>query len=390
MNYLKVFSAPMKGSSWMYCPLDGNPDHHDHSDKLEDTVKRRATHTIKRRRDNLYDVLTTTACIGLLGLMLVLSWDRWKRYEPQIACRDPPQRREWRTLRPQEQQSYIDAVLCLSDRPSIFEPGSSRFDDMAYLHLNEGTITHYAAAFLPFHRYFIHIFEKALGKECGYYGGLPYWDWSLDSSDLALSPIWRDIGGFGGSGNPDIGEEISGGHCITSGPFAYATRHWKAKWNGNNFEPVAKPHCLSRGFVAPGADKDDFQKGIAPESLADVLAHPEYDGFLKILEMMSHNSIPQFVQGDFFLGTAPNDPVFYLHHAQVDRLWWLWQQEDAEHRLYAFQGAAENQLFGGSNSSEKASVAASLNDVLTFGRFGDHVQIRDLMRTDTSLLCYKY
>jgi tyrosinase len=24
--------------------------------------------------------------------------------------------------------------------------------------------------------------------------------------------------------------------------------------------------------------------------------------------------------------TSPNDPIFFLHHANIDRIWWNWQQ----------------------------------------------------------------
>ena len=36
-------------------------------------------------------------------------------------------------------------------------------------------------------------------------------------------------------------------------------------------------------------------------------------------------------------GTSPNDPVFFLHHCNIDRLWALWQQA---HPASAYQPAA--------------------------------------------------
>src|SRR5207237_770766 len=36
---------------------------------------------------------------------------------------------------------------------------------------------------------------------------------------------------------------------------------------------------------------------------------------------------PQFTDaGDMFWGTSPNDPVFWLHHANLDRLWAAWRR----------------------------------------------------------------
>lgn len=33
--------------------------------------------------------------------------------------------------------------------------------------------------------------------------------------------------------------------------------------------------------------------------------------------------------------TSPGDPIFYLHHTSLDRLWFIWRMQDAENRLYA-------------------------------------------------------
>ena len=33
--------------------------------------------------------------------------------------------------------------------------------------------------------------------------------------------------------------------------------------------------------------------------------------------------------------TSPGDPLFYFHHAALDRLWWIWQMQDPEMRLHA-------------------------------------------------------
>jgi tyrosinase len=33
--------------------------------------------------------------------------------------------------------------------------------------------------------------------------------------------------------------------------------------------------------------------------------------------------------------TSPGDPIFYFHHAALDRLWWIWQMQDPDKRLNA-------------------------------------------------------
>jgi len=113
--------------------------------------------------------------VGVLataGFVCVFAWLEWP-LKVSGTCRDPSKRKEWRTLSPSKKKAYIDAVQCLMHKESDFEPGSYRYDDFAGHHTAAGTITHYAAAFLPWHRYFIHTFEKALVEECGFEGNLP-------------------------------------------------------------------------------------------------------------------------------------------------------------------------------------------------------------------------
>src|SRR5262249_44649452 len=40
-----------------------------------------------------------------------------------------------------------------------------------------------------------------------------------------------------------------------------------------------------------------------------------------------HNAAHMWVGGSMMPGTSPNDPVFFLHHANVDRIWSNWQRK---------------------------------------------------------------
>jgi tyrosinase len=35
---------------------------------------------------------------------------------------------------------------------------------------------------------------------------------------------------------------------------------------------------------------------------------------------------------------SPGDPIFFLHHAQLDRVWSIWQNLDPNRRTYALDG----------------------------------------------------
>ncbi|EFY95267.2 putative domain, di-copper centre [Metarhizium robertsii ARSEF 23] len=300
------------------------------------------------------------------------------------ACSDPPIRREWRSLGAAEKQAYISAVKCLSDKPSKFDNSTSRFDDFALAHISEGLDIHYAAAFLPWHRHFIHTFEEALRAECLYSGSLPYWDWSLDAADLAQSPIWS-TSGFGSDGTSTGERGVGNGHCVTDGPFANSTRNWQAEEIGSQFKISRNPHCLSRGFQT-GDAKKKLQARVTPESIISILEQDSYAEFFKKLEDHAHNAIPQFIRGDFLLQTAPNDPVFYLHHAQVDRLWWLWQRRNNGSRMWQYHGPISNVRLDETNQNN----SASLEDVISLGKFGKTVAVGDVINTHAVNLCYSY
>jgi len=40
-----------------------------------------------------------------------------------------------------------------------------------------------------------------------------------------------------------------------------------------------------------------------------------------------HNNVHIWVGGDMRLSSSPNDPVFFLHHCNVDRIWAAWQEK---------------------------------------------------------------
>lgn len=71
------------------------------------------------------------------------------------------------------------------------------------------------------------------------------------------------------------------------------------------------------------------------------------------------------------------DPIFYLHHAQLDRLWWIWQQDKLE-RAHEYGGV------------DKRLHEASLEDELSFNKLWENLTIMDVMDADSELLCYIY
>lgn len=78
-----------------------------------------------------------------------------------------------------------------------------------------GWLTMFAySAFLPWHRYYLHTFETLLTDECGFTGGIPYWDEQRDFEvliNIDNASIWgSDNLSFGTNGENEAGCVIVG------------------------------------------------------------------------------------------------------------------------------------------------------------------------------------
>ena len=83
---------------------------------------------------------------------------------------------------------------------------------------------------------------------------------------------------------------------------------------------------------------------------------------------------------------SPGDPVFWLHHGQIDRVWWLWQAQKLEARL---KDVAKTMTMNDMPPSRNGT----LDDVNNMGVLGGDVLTRDLMSTLGGMggkLCYIY
>jgi len=75
------------------------------------------------------------------------------------------------------------------------------------------------------------------------------------------------------------------------------------------------------------------------------------------------------------------EPLFFLHHGMIDRLWWQWQEKDAA-RIEDYNGLA-------SHVNEDKDREVSLDDWLVMNGIEKDVTVRDVMDTRGSL-CYTY
>ncbi|KAK0618887.1 hypothetical protein B0T14DRAFT_429806 [Immersiella caudata] len=296
------------------------------------------------------------------------------------SCTSPKLRKNWAAATATEKQAYIDAVLCLPTLPSRLNVSThdNLYDDFTYIHTQLSTPQriHAEPVFLPWHRYFIQVYEDAL-TECGYTGAAMYWDWVADSGAPASAAVWDPVLGFGGNGSASS-DNSPDKWRVVDGPF----RDLRPTYWSTLDQP--DPHYLSRDFF-PAIPQAGFQEMLGwqyDQSVMDTITPlTTYLEFRIQLESRPHAVVHFAIggsRGDMGPFTSPNDPMFFLHHTMVDKIWWQWQHDDFANRKLAYEGTRNDGL------------AASLDDLMPMLGLADDKTVRDYMDTEGGPLCYTY
>jgi tyrosinase len=95
-----------------------------------------------------------------------------------------------------------------------------------------------------------------------------------------------------------------------------------------------------------------------------------------------HYTIGGDAGSDFF--NSPSDPTFWFHHAMIDRVWWIWQNQDLEKREKAVAGTI-------TFLNMPPSRNGTLEDVLSVEYMGmKNITVADAMSTIGGPFCYVY
>ncbi|KAI5861276.1 hypothetical protein GGS23DRAFT_160792 [Durotheca rogersii] len=332
--------------------------------------------------------------------------------QPAEKCETPLIRREW-CVSVDGKQDFISAVKCLQSRPGntsdTFSGVKSRYDDFLALHITKTDYVHWVGHFLPWHRYYLWKFEQALRKECSYGGSLPYWGWAQDSDNetsILKSPIFHPDTGFGGNG-PYI-EDVSyfpeewqtgidipgrsGGGCIADGPFAGSNI---SMGPGNHTE--YNPHCLRRD-MSPWLMTQSLNKSTV-EFILNSTDYFELDHRIEGLEL-GLSGISIHVGGHLGIGgkigemsntySSPADPIFWLHHCAIDRLWDTWQRKDWQKRKVDIGGPDTQWAYPYDYYGELPYENVTLDFVMNFGKVAPEVKIREVMDIHDAPFCIAY
>ncbi|KAK5659836.1 hypothetical protein OQA88_13299, partial [Cercophora sp. LCS_1] len=207
----------------------------------------------------------------------------------QSTCTSPKVRKDWAKASDAEKQSYINAVLCLAETPSRLNipTHSTLYDDFGYVHAQLSTPQriHGEPVFLPWHRYFVQVYEDAL-HACGYTGPAMYWDWTVDWAAPSKAAVWDPVLGFGGNGSAEDAANNADMMRVVDGPFRNLRPTYKDR--------LVLPHYLSRDWLRgfPEAGQPEMI-GIAygPAAMEEVNSWTEYEKFQPALESSPHGAV---------------------------------------------------------------------------------------------------
>jgi tyrosinase len=192
---------------------------------------------------------------------------------------------------------------------------------------------HGGPIFLPWHRMFLLRLEQQIQRVSGDpTAALPYWNWTSDGDlppdQQITTPLWTADG---------LGDARG---AVVSGPLAalqvrlvgFGTQLWsvtprplqRAAGTDDGVATLPTQAQARRAFdaairydMAPwDAGSDGFRNRV--EGWID----PDRIG--QIASPQMHNRVHVWVGGDMGPGSSPNDPLFYLNHCNVDRLWEAW------------------------------------------------------------------
>jgi tyrosinase len=223
---------------------------------------------------------------------------------------------------------------------------------------------HNSPLFLPWHREYLIRLENAMQQVSGDTSiRIPYWDWTDPASTAAVfSPDF-----MGGDGDP------TQDYAVTDGPFA------KGIYTIDAFDPpavqegtgVEQPFLVRRFGVFNGSTislptESDVSDALAVEGYdvgpwdASADSHHSFrnnlegwrdalppdcstgwqdvsqvDGSAHVLHNVVHlwtggmwkDESGATHSGSMVPNASPADPVFFLHHSNVDRIWAIWQSE---------------------------------------------------------------
>ncbi|KAJ3866692.1 Di-copper centre-containing protein [Lentinula novae-zelandiae] len=336
-------------------------------------------------------------------------------------CTNPAVRREWRTLSTDERANWISAVQCLSELPhdpaltpyvnpddivSVNASGSY-YDDIVYMHMDLNHIIHFTGLFLPFHRWYVQMYENALKEKCGFNGTSPYWNWAageyllstLDSVKNLICSITSDVNAsdvYGSTMFQDSDPCPTGLSPISNYRILPITLY-------DGTFTQSEVDKMVNGFVGDYKGFQVYMEGFegAHGSVHEILGG-QVMNFCNIFLEADVRDLDSDLGGTC-PSTAPanctpgptfsaNEPIFWMHHAMVDKVWYDWQTANSAN-AGIFYGGSVQMIDNATIYAEYPNGGPpmlSLDSVMHADGMFEESTVGDVINTTAGILCYIY
>ncbi len=321
----------------------------------------------------------------------------------------PPRVREnVKNIGDQRRAELLDAFFLLKELRSPFEPSLSYYDQFVRFHqtsviesrLSLGySISHQTPSFLPWHRKLLLLFENVVRTHIREDFALPYWDWTDSSSldviftDEFLGPYLGDADDNYSLSTSRLAKDsfpvnltasqltIDGTDATSNCPFTFITRGPKSVDLPTAADVAALLEVTQYDSSPYDLDSDtstsfrNYILGISPlqlHSVPHVWLGGSWDA--DIYSGTFDSTTSSFVGTMSALDCSPNDPAFWIHHTNVDRLWAVWES----------RYGASYEPTSGSNQGWNLD-----DELLPYSRYADNPDMRWEGITNASMLDFR-
>lgn len=220
-------------------------------------------------------------------------------------------RQNYATLTAAQRQNFITRLRNMKS--------AGTYDSFVRQHALVLTAGHSGPAFLPWHRQFLREFESALGMH------IPYWDWTAFPAGFGAAISRPTTTAPTGSAASPFNDWRTVMYVSATNTFTTrATFGLNRRFNPALTSLPTRAQvldCLRNYRVFDTAPYDATSQGGSFRA--------RVEGTLLVGSETSamHNRVHRAVGGDMNANTSPNDPIFWMHHCMIDRIWASWQQE---------------------------------------------------------------
>ncbi len=162
--------------------------------------------------------------------------------------------------------------------------------------------------FLPWHRAYTLMYERIVRQLTGFNAfAMPYWDWTANP---LMPEVFLQAKTPDGKANP----------LFVSDPGFMRTWPANTPMPSDQVGPGVLQQILdATPYEAFGTSRPQGQNSLDQSWIVD-----QNGGVQGVLEGNSHNNVHNNIGGWMPSAISPRDPIFFMHHGNIDRIWALW------------------------------------------------------------------